>query len=54
MAQPITKYAVTLKKPEEIKEILDKAFYFLSNGRPGPVWVDVPIDIQGSLIDPSN
>lgn len=53
MAQPITKYAVTLKKPEEIKEILDKAFYFLSNGRPGPVWVDVPIDIQGSLIDPS-
>ena len=53
MVKPITKYAVTVKKPEEIKEIMDKAIYLLSNGRPGPVWVDVPIDIQGSLIDPS-
>ena len=32
---------------------MDKAIYFLSNGRPGPVWVDVPIDVQGSLIDPN-
>ena len=53
MAQPITKYAVTVRKPEEIREIMDKAIYFLSNGRPGPVWIDVPIDIQGSLIDPN-
>ena len=53
MVQPITKYAVTVKKPEEIREIMDKAIYFLSNGRPGPVWIDVPIDIQGSLIDPN-
>ena len=52
MAQPITKYAVTVKDPSEIRVIMDKAIYFLSNGRPGPVWVDVPIDIQGSLIDP--
>jgi acetolactate synthase I/II/III large subunit len=53
MAKPITKYAVTVKKPEEIMEIMDKAIYLLLNGRPGPVWVDVPIDIQGALIDPS-
>ena len=53
MVKPITKYAVTVKDPSEIKEIMDKAIYFLSNGRPGPVWVDVPIDIQGSLIDPN-
>ena len=53
MVKPITKYAVTVKNPKEIKEVMDKAIYFLSNGRPGPVWVDVPIDIQGSLIDPT-
>jgi len=52
MVKPITKYAVTVKDPREIKEIMDKVIYFLSNGRPGPVWVDVPIDVQGSLIDP--
>ncbi len=52
MVKPITKYAVTVKDPSEIKEIMDKAIYFLTNGRPGPVWVDVPIDVQGSLIDP--
>ena len=53
MVQPVTKYAVTVKDPIEIKEIMDKAIYFLSNGRPGPVWIDVPIDIQGSLIEPN-
>ena len=53
MAKPITKYAVTVKNPREIKEIMDKAIYFLTNGRPGPVWIDVPIDVQGSLIDPN-
>jgi len=53
MAQPITKYAVTVKDPIEIKKIMDKAIYFLSNGRPGPVWIDVPINIQSSLIDPN-
>ncbi len=52
MAKPITKYAVTVKDSSEIKIIMDKAIYFLGNGRPGPVWVDVPIDVQGSLIDP--
>ena len=52
MVKPITKYAVTVKDPREIKDIMDKAIYFLTNGRPGPVWIDVPIDVQGSLIDP--
>ena len=53
MVKPISKYAVTVKDPSEIKAIMDKAIYFLSNGRPGPVWVDVPIDVQGALIDPN-
>ena len=53
MVKSITKYAITIKNPSDIKIILDKAFYFLENGRPGPVWIDIPIDIQGSLIDPN-
>ena len=52
MVKPITKYAVTIKESSDIKIIMDKAIYLLENGRPGPVWIDVPIDIQSSLIDP--
>jgi len=52
MVKPITKYAITVKDPNEIRLIMDKAIYFLENGRPGPVWIDVPIDIQGLLINP--
>jgi acetolactate synthase I/II/III large subunit len=52
MVNSITKYAITVKNPNDIKIIMDKAIYFLENGRPGPVWIDVPIDVQSSLIDP--
>ena len=52
MVKPITKYAVTIKESSDVKIIMDKAIYLLENGRPGPVWIDVPIDIQSSLIDP--
>ena len=34
-----------------LKKILDKAIYLATHGRPGPVWIDVPINIQGALID---
>ena len=51
MVQSITKYAVTVMEPELIKYHLEKALYLARNGRPGPVWLDVPLDVQGSLID---
>jgi len=49
----ITKYAVMVNHPEDIAYHLDKAFYLASNGRKGPVWIDIPLDVQGAFIDPS-
>ena len=51
VVKPITKYAVTVLKKEEIKYHLEKALYLATHGRKGPVWLDIPLDIQGSMID---
>ena len=51
MIKKITKYSVTVKKPENIKIIMEKAFYYARSGRPGPVWIDIPLDIQGAPIN---
>ena len=48
---PITKYAVTVLEPIDIRYHLEKAVYLAMNGRPGPVWIDVPLDVQASPID---
>jgi len=48
---PITKYAVTILEPTEIRYELEKAVYLALNGRPGPVWVDIPLDVQATPID---
>jgi len=48
---PITKYAAMVKEPWEIKSHLDKALSLALSGRPGPVWLDIPVDVQGTLID---
>ncbi len=47
----MTKYAVMLTDPLEVAYHLEKAFYMAVNGRPGPVWIDVPLDVQGAVID---
>lgn len=47
----ITKYAVMVNDAKEIAYHLEKAKYLAETGRPGPVWIDVPIDIQGTIID---
>lgn len=47
----ITKYAVTVKNPMEIKYHLDRAIYEAKSGRQGPVWLDIPLDIQVSDIE---
>ncbi|MBO5208736.1 MAG: thiamine pyrophosphate-binding protein [Lachnospiraceae bacterium] len=47
----ITKYAVTVKNPNQIKYHLDRAVYEAKNGRPGPVWLDIPLDVQAAEID---
>ncbi|GAB6183706.1 thiamine pyrophosphate-binding protein [Thermodesulfovibrio hydrogeniphilus] len=51
IVKPITKYAVTVMEPEEIKYYLDKAIHIAKNGRPGPVWIDIPLDVQGAKIE---
>jgi acetolactate synthase I/II/III large subunit len=54
MARPVVKYAVTLHDPKLIKEVMDKAIFLATHGRPGPVWVDIPVDIQSTQIDPDS
>jgi acetolactate synthase-1/2/3 large subunit len=49
--QHMTKYAVMITDPNDIKYELQKALYFASKGRPGPVWLDIPLNIQGAMVD---
>jgi len=51
IVRPITKYAVTVLDPAEIRYHMEKAVYLALNGRPGPVWIDIPLDVQASPID---
>jgi len=48
---PLTKYAVTVLDPADIRYHLEKAIYLAEHGRPGPVWVDIPLDVQAAPID---
>ena len=52
MARPITKYAVTVEDPQEIRWHLDQAIHLARSGRPGPVWIDIPLDVQAAEVDP--
>jgi len=52
MVKPITKFAVLVKAPEKIKYYLEKAVYLAKSGRPGPVWLDIPMNVQQAEIDP--
>jgi acetolactate synthase I/II/III large subunit len=51
IVKSITKYAVMVTDPNMIQYHLEKAFYLASNGRPGPCWLDIPLDIQGCEIE---
>ena len=51
LVKPITKYAVKVTDPTMIRYHLEKAVYLATQSRPGPVWVDLPIDIQGMVVD---
>lgn len=48
---PITKYAAIVMQADEIKYHLEKALYLATHGRRGPVWIDIPLDIQGSQVN---
>lgn len=51
LVEPVTKYAVTITEPETVRYHLEKAVYLAKNGRQGPVWIDIPLDVQASVVD---
>jgi len=51
IVRPVTKYAHMVRKTKEIGYHLRKAYYLATHGRPGPVWLDIPLDIQGAYLD---
>jgi acetolactate synthase-1/2/3 large subunit len=53
IVKPITKWAIMVDDPLKIKFCLEKAFHLCNHERPGPVWLDIPLDIQGTFIDPN-
>ena len=52
VVKSITKYAVMINDPQETLYELEKAAFLARSGRPGPVWIDVPLDVQGAPVDP--
>src|SRR5580698_678708 len=51
IVKPITKYAVTVLDPLSIRYHLEKAVHLALTGRPGPVWIDIPLDVQAAPIE---
>lgn len=54
LMKPITKYAVMIENPQKIKYELQKAIHIAKTGRPGPVWIDIPLNFQWLDIEPDN
>lgn len=51
IVEPITKLAYSVTKAEDIKYYLQKAIHEATTGRPGPVWLDIPMNVQGALVN---
>ncbi len=51
MVTPVTKYAVEIMEPMEIRYHLERAWHEATSGRPGPVWLSIPLDVQGARVD---
>ena len=51
MVKPITKYAVQIMEPTEIRYHMERAWHECTTGRPGPVWLSIPLDVQGATVD---
>lgn len=54
MVSGITKYAVTIMEPENAVYCIQKALYIAMSGKRGPVWLDIPLDVQEAVIEPEN
>lgn len=49
--EPMTKYAVMIEEPKTIRYHLERAWHLATTGRPGPVWIDIPVNFQGGYIE---
>jgi len=54
IVRPITKYALTIDDPQSIRYHMEKAVHLARTGRPGPVWIDIPLDVQAVPIEPDS
>ena len=54
VVESLTKYAIMINDPQDILFELEKAAFLAKSGRPGPVWIDVPLDVQGAIVDVSS
>jgi acetolactate synthase I/II/III large subunit len=54
VVSPLTKYATTIVEPNSIRHELEKAWHLANSGRRGPVWLDIPLDVQSTMIDESS
>lgn len=50
-AEAMTKYAVMIEDPKQIRHALERAWHLATTGRPGPVWIDIPVNYQGAYIE---
>ena len=51
IVKSITKYAVEIYEPNDIKKVLEEAYWMATSGRPGPVWISVPLDVQSAKVE---
>jgi len=54
IVESVCKFAIMINEPEKIRYYLEKALYLAKSGRPGPVWLDIPLDVQSAQIDEDN
>jgi acetolactate synthase-1/2/3 large subunit len=54
IVQSFTKYSAMVNDPEKIRYHLEKAVYCAKHGRPGPSWLDIPLDVQAAMVDPDS
>jgi acetolactate synthase-1/2/3 large subunit len=51
VVKSLTKYSVVLDDPYDVRKVIDKAIFIANSGRKGPVWIDIPLNIQAAMID---
>ncbi|OAB55248.1 hypothetical protein AY600_08775 [Phormidium willei BDU 130791] len=54
LVQSITKYATVIHDPKTVRQELERASWHAMNGRPGPVWLDIPLDVQSAEVEPES